>query len=141
MRTRPAAGLVILLVLAACAPAVWAGTGLSSSASSAPPPAPEREYRGQPTNAAPLEIPPGELPPPGQCRVWIPGYPAERQPAADRCSTLDHGIPGGALLLYRPASDRQHVHVSYFDEVRPDMIVAVRVYVAGSGRFVRDITP
>jgi hypothetical protein len=75
------------------------------------------------------------------CRVWIPGVPPGRQPQPDRCSTLEHGIPGGAMLLYRPSTDKSHVHVSYFDEVRPEVVVAVRVYMASSGRFVRDITP
>jgi hypothetical protein len=45
------------------------------------------------------------------------------------------------MLIYRPSTDKSHVHVSYFDELRPEVVVAVRVYMASSGRFVRDITP
>jgi hypothetical protein len=32
-----------------------------------------------------LRIPPGHLPPPGECRVWRPGVPAGHQPPPFRC--------------------------------------------------------
>ena len=32
-----------------------------------------------------VEIPPGHLPPPGECRVWRPGVPAGHQPPPFRC--------------------------------------------------------
>ncbi|MBX3502521.1 MAG: hypothetical protein KF889_24005 [Alphaproteobacteria bacterium] len=39
----------------------------------------------QPHYAAPTPIPPGHLPPPGECRVWYPDRPAGHQPPPQRC--------------------------------------------------------
>src|SRR3989449_8806199 len=39
----------------------------------------EAEAAG-PSTAATLGVPPGHLPKPGECRVWIPGVPPGRQP-------------------------------------------------------------
>jgi len=134
MRFRSATCIIALLTLAGCASHVSLEPG--------PAPPPERyEGRGQPSTAATLGIPPGHLPPPGQCRVWIPGQPPGRQPRADRCSDLERGIPAGAWLVYRPTADKKHVQVSYYDTGRPHVVVAVRVYDASSGRLVRQIRP
>ena len=38
---------------------------------------------------ASLGIPPGHYPPPGQCRVWLPGTPPGHQPAPVRLQHLD----------------------------------------------------
>lgn len=39
-----------------------------------------------PVYAAPAAvIPPGHLPPPGECRVWYPDRPAGHQPPPQRC--------------------------------------------------------
>jgi len=32
-----------------------------------------------------VHIPPGHLPPPGECRVWLPGLPPGHQPPPGRC--------------------------------------------------------
>lgn len=50
------------------------------------PGADERQHAGgahYTSNAA--EIPPGHLPPPGECRVWYPERPAGHQPPPYRC--------------------------------------------------------
>jgi hypothetical protein len=39
-----------------------------------------REFRGRHGH-----IPPGHLPPPGECRVWLPGRPPGHQPPPGRC--------------------------------------------------------
>ena len=49
-------------------------------------------------------IPPGQYPPPGQCRIWIPGRPPGRQPRAARCESLVGQVPRGAFLLYNSAA-------------------------------------
>src|SRR3989441_1268956 len=41
---------------------------------------PEARSEGGPSTAATLGVPPGHLPRPGECRVWIPGVPPGRQP-------------------------------------------------------------
>jgi hypothetical protein len=46
-------------------------------------------------------IPPGHLPPPGQCRIWYPGRPPGHQPAPGNCRTLSLKVPRGALLVSR----------------------------------------
>src|SRR2546425_3891701 len=41
---------------------------------------PEARSEGGPSTAATLGVPPGHLPKPGQCRIWIPGVPPGHQP-------------------------------------------------------------
>jgi len=91
----------------------------------------------RPSHPAHLGIPPGHLPPPGQCRIWIPGRPPGHQPPAGQCRALRAEVPVGAWLVYRPSEDRKHVEVTVYDLERPRVVVAVRVYEADSGRFVR----
>jgi hypothetical protein len=88
-----------------------------------------RPHRG------PLGIPPGHLPPPGQCRIWIPGKPPGHQPRPGACSDLEHRVPPGAWLVRRPAHDPRHVQVLVYDNVEPSLVVVIRHYVAASGEF------
>ena len=91
----------------------------------------------RPSTAATLGVPPGHLPNPGECRIWIPGRPPGHQPQAGECRALRAEVPVGAWLVYRPSSDRQHVEVTVYDLKRPRVVVAVRVYDSDSGRLVR----
>ena len=43
-----------------------------------------------------LGIPPGHLPPPGECRVWIPGRPPGRQARPRSCDGIMAVAPGGS---------------------------------------------
>jgi hypothetical protein len=45
-------------------------------------------------------IPPGHMPSPGMCRVWIDGVPAGRQPAQTDCATARRTAPANARILY-----------------------------------------
>lgn len=45
-------------------------------------------------------IPPGHLPPPGMCRVWIDGVPPGRQPAPTDCATAYRTRPANARVIY-----------------------------------------
>lgn len=47
-----------------------------------PPPLP---YLPAPGPVAGPRVPAGHLPPPGECRPWIPGVPAGQQPPPHRC--------------------------------------------------------
>ncbi len=89
-------------------------------------------------DVASLGIPPGHLPLPGQCRIWHPGQPPGHQPSSGKCWISDHQVPAGAWLLYRLPKEPKYVRVSMCSEKRPGVIVAVRIYDAKSGRFVRD---
>jgi surface antigen len=44
-------------------------------------------------------MPPGHMPPPGECRIWYPGRPPGHQPAPGPCRVLRHRVPPGAILL------------------------------------------
>jgi hypothetical protein len=50
---------------------------------------------------APPRVPPGHLPPPGQCRVWLPDRPPGQQPPPGPCDALRHQVPPGGWLIQR----------------------------------------
>lgn len=68
-------------------------------------------YGGQAPAYAPadevFDIPPGQMPPPGSCRVWHPGEPPGQQPPPGDCDELRAAVPPGAWLLYRPDEARR----------------------------------
>lgn len=45
-------------------------------------------------------IPPGHLPPPGECRVWYPDRSPGQQPPPGDCHELRRHVPAGACLVY-----------------------------------------
>jgi hypothetical protein len=61
------------------------------------------------TGARTIHVPRGHYPPPGMCRVWIPGTPPGHQPKPAPCSTLAGKVPNGAFVLYNNrAYDANH---------------------------------
>jgi len=99
---------------------------------------PAPETRRAPSTAATLGIPPGHLPPPGQCRVWMPGQPPGHQPRARSCDGIDRTAPAGSWVVYRPSKDKKVVQVRVIDERRPGVVVHLRVYDAERGTLLRD---
>lgn len=91
-----------------------------------------------PSTAATLGIPPGHLPEPGRCRIWVPGRPPGHQPKPGSCSALAARVPPGAWLVYRPTRDKKHVEVSVYDHTEPGIVVAIRFFEASTGRLVRE---
>ena len=95
----------------------------SSSGDSAPEPRPSARSSSVPTGtvqtststAATLGVPPGHLPPPGECRIWRPGTPPGHQQKSGACSTLERQVPPGAWLIYRPSKDKKVVNVWVYD--------------------------
>jgi hypothetical protein len=85
----------------------------------------------------PLGVPPGHLPPPGQCRLWYPGRPPGQQPRAGSCATVERAAPAGSWILYRPAQDSKVVHNRVIDSQRKGVVVEVRVYDAARGTYLR----
>jgi hypothetical protein len=104
---------------------------------------PEARSEGGPSTAATLGVPPGHLPKPGQCRVWIPGAPPGQQPRpkSRSCAGIATAAPAGSWILYRPTADRKIVHARIVDDRRAGVVVRIRVFEAESGRFVREENP
>jgi hypothetical protein len=53
-----------------------------------------------PRHSAQANIPPGHLPPPGECRIWYPDRPPGHQPPPGDCRALSRRVPPGAELIY-----------------------------------------
>ncbi|HEX5386568.1 MAG TPA: hypothetical protein VFW66_07725 [Gemmatimonadales bacterium] len=119
------------------AAALLAGlAGCSHGYASARRPAPEPD-RGR-TYAASLGVPPGQLPPPGMCRVWVPGRPPGHQPRPRDCAGIDETAPAGSWVLLRPSQNRRIVKVRMVDERRAGIVVRVRIFDVASGGFLRE---
>lgn len=53
----------------------------------------------QRSHVAEVNIPPGHLPPPGKCRIWLADKPPGQQPPPGNCETLRYQVPPGARLI------------------------------------------
>jgi hypothetical protein len=82
------------LVLAVC----WALVGCAASGGVVVGPSP-----GVIVSPAPqprqVDIPKGHYPPPGRCRIWVPGVPPGQQTPPGNCEELQHRVPPGAVLV------------------------------------------
>ena len=96
---------------------------------------------GTPSTAARLGIPPGHLPAPGECRVWVQGRPPGHQAKPGPCAEVSRTAPAGSWIVYRPTSDRKVVHVREVDSTSPGRVVRVRIFDAITGAFLRDEAP
>jgi hypothetical protein len=102
-----------------------------------PPRQPEPRSQGKHHGANPaktLGIPPGHLPAPGLCRIWIPGRPPGRQSPPGICSQLARNVPRGAWLVSR--EDEPRVRVSAYDGGRSGVVVSIAIYSASDGRLL-----
>jgi len=111
--------------------------GACTSTSEPPATQPKPNPTSGPSTAAALGIPPGHLPPVGECRVWLPGKPPGHQPKARSCDGIERVAPAGSWIVYRPGQDKKVVHVRVVDDRRPGVVVVVRVYDAQSGAYLR----
>lgn len=59
----------------------------------------DRQDRDQHGSRAQIKVPPGHLPPPGECRIWFPDRPAGHQPPPGDCRELSRRVPHGAVLV------------------------------------------
>lgn len=102
--------------------------------------APEPERERGPSTAATFGIPPGHLPQPGECRIWIPGVPPGQQPRprSRSCEGITADAPAGSWVVYRPSRNRKYVHVRVIDEQRAGIIVRVRIFALDTGTLVRE---
>ena len=124
----------VLLTAVACS---------SSSGNSPPEPRPSARsapvssgtVRTSTSTAATLGIPPGHLPPPGECRIWVPGTPPGHQRDAGSCSTLERQVPQGAWLIHRPSKDKKVVNVWVYDS-GASLPTVLRVFDAVTGALI-----
>src|SRR5258705_5847851 len=99
-----------------------------------PPPSPE--VRAAPAAGATLGIPPGHLPKPGECRVWIPGMPPgqQPQPKSRPCPGIAPLAPAGSWIVYRPSEDKKVGDVREGDAPRAGAAVRTRSLEFGATR-------
>jgi hypothetical protein len=88
-----------------------------------------------------LGIPPGHLPPPGQCRLWYPDRPPGHQPPPERCGHLRYDVPVGAWLIHRPKDKPTYVDVSVYDAYQPGIVISIGLFDVHTGAFLRHIKP
>jgi hypothetical protein len=113
-------------------------SSISSSTGKPSQPSPTPAPSAQKSTAASLGIPPGHLPAPGQCRIWIPGTPPGHQAKSRSCVNVEKAAPAGSWIVYRPSEDKKVVHVRAVDQRKPGLVVQVRVYDAVTGGFIRE---
>lgn len=118
--------------------AVFAAAACRPVSTSAPQAQPGPAPRRSPRTAATLGIPPGHLPAPGMCRVWMPGRPPGHQAKARSCSNIERSAPAGSWIVERPGQDRKVVFVRMMDERRAGVVVRTRVYELRDGKLVRE---
>jgi hypothetical protein len=96
-----------------------------------------------PSTAATLGVPPGHLPEPGECRVWIPGTPPGRQPKPKSrpCPGIATVAPAGSWIIYRPTDDKKVVHIREVDARRAGTVVRIRIFDIVTNRLLREETP
>jgi hypothetical protein len=111
-------------------------------------PTPDVRTSGQsagvrPSTAATLGVPPGHLPNPGECRIWIPGTPPGQQakPKSRACGGIAALAPAGSWIIYRPANDRKVVEVREVDPRRAGVVVRVQVFDLSTNRLLREEKP
>lgn len=126
-----------LATIAVAAMAFLAAAACKPIPASEPSPEPPPRARRSPSTAATLGIPPGHLPPPGMCRVWLPGEPPGHQPKSRSCSNIERTAPAGSYIVERPGKEKKIVHVRVVDEHRPGVVVRMRVYEIRDGKLVR----
>ncbi|MFC1639503.1 hypothetical protein ACFL3B_01915 [Gemmatimonadota bacterium] len=84
-----------------------------------------------------LGIPPGHLPGPGECRVWVQGTPPGLQARARSCNGILATAPVGSWILYRPAQYQRQVRVRYL-HANQQMVIAVRAFDSETGAYLHD---
>lgn len=91
-----------------------------------------------PSSAATLGIPPGHLPSPGSCRVWVPGEAPglQRDRAEGDCSWVATQVPPGGWLVWRPT--RNHKEVVVREYGADSLLRWTRIYDVVTGELLHE---
>jgi hypothetical protein len=73
-----------------------------------------------------LGVPEGQLPPPGECKIWIPGRPAGQQRPPMKCADAFRRAPLGAWVISQESSSRYRV--SIFSKEKRGLVEENRFY-------------
>jgi hypothetical protein len=135
-------GFVLLLGVAACSQNAPPGSDSAEpvAGSDASVVAPASGSDENASTAARFGVPPGHLPPAGQCRVWMPGEPPGQQKKkypVGQCSTLRGSIPAGGWLIYSPTDNKKEIRVWEFGSRR--QLLTERVYSSITGELLRQV--
>lgn len=77
-----------------------------------------------------------DLPAPGKCRLWMRGLAVDDQAKAGKCEEIEATAPAGSWVLYRPARQRDIVHVRIMDLQQVGVVSTVLSYETASGRLI-----
>ena len=96
-----------ITTMGVAAVALFAAAACKPIPASEPSPEHSAATRRRPSTAATLGIPPGHLPPPGMCRVWMPDQPPGQRPRLaihpyPNQYTAPFRLSDGTELLVRP---------------------------------------
>ena len=85
-------------------------------------------------------IPPGHLPRPGECRLWIPGRAPGRQPQprSRACAGIEALAPAGSWIVYRRADDERLIYIRLIDERRPSIVIRNRIFDGNTWELLRE---
>jgi hypothetical protein len=128
------AGLFMLVLLASCSTPRYPGGGYPDDGSGSPFPRSERdrdrdeERGGRGGDTYPyssLGIPKGHLPPPGECKIWIPGREAGQQGPPQSCASALRNAPLGAWVI---THEGNRYKVNIFNRSRRGIVDEVRYY-------------
>lgn len=113
-------------------------TGRASTSADVPTGAKAATSNPNASTAARLGIPPGHLPDPGDCRVWLPGEAPGKQKknASGDCSWVATQVPAGGWLVWRPGTDRKEVIVREYGA--ESIIRWTRIYDIVTGNLLHE---
>jgi hypothetical protein len=70
--------------------------------------------RSAPVQARQLGLTPVDLPPPGQCRIWVSATPRGSQEGPGDCLELAERVPVGSWLVHRSPHDPTRVDLKFY---------------------------
>jgi hypothetical protein len=104
-----------------------------------PPPVTPQADAPVPDDVPDLDVAQGQLPDPGECRIWIPGTSPGRQAKAGSCDGIVSEAPAGSMVL-EGMTDAQHVRVSYIGS-SAGTVSRVVIFERRTGDFAREELP